>query len=65
MILITDINGRRHMLNRGAIARISEPGDSSAWHGVRAYVSLFDGTTIESRDSVVEIADQIEKGRDQ
>lgn len=65
MILITDINGRRHMLNRSAIARISEPGDCAAWHGVRAYVALFDGTIIESRDSVVEIAAQIEKGRDQ
>lgn len=63
MILITAINGRRHMLNPDAISRISEPGDCSGWHGVRAYVVMLDGTTIEARDSVTEIAEQIEKGR--
>ena len=61
MIEVTDLSGRKHMLALANIARVSEPGDASAWHGVRAFVRLFDGTTIEARESPAEIARSVEK----
>lgn len=38
------------------IARITEAGVSSQWHGIRAIVRLFDGGVIEARESAQDIA---------
>lgn len=46
-----------HWVSPNAIARITEAGVSSQWHGIRSYVKLFDGQTLE----VSEAADQINK----
>lgn len=42
-----------------AIAAVIEAGPSSQWHGIRSYVKLFDGSTIEANESAAEIARQI------
>lgn len=40
-----------HWLHPDAVARISEAGASSQWHGIRCFVRLFDGTLLESTDT--------------
>ena len=55
MIKLTDIDGRSHYLAPDNIARITEAGVSSQWHGIRAIVKTRDGVTLE----VQETADQI------
>lgn len=64
MIRLTDINGRLHFLRPDAIARVSQPGDSSAWYGVRAYVATFDQQLLEVRESVDDILKQIDAERE-
>jgi hypothetical protein len=56
MIKITDINGRSHFLSPNDIARITEAGVSSQWHGISAIVKTMNGCTIEARETAVEIA---------
>jgi hypothetical protein len=56
MIKITDINGRSHFLSPNDIARITEAGVSSQWHGIRAIVKTMNGCTIEASETAVEIA---------
>jgi hypothetical protein len=56
LVEVTDINGHRHYLARSAIASISEAGASSAWHGIRAFVKLFDGSVLEVREDARAIA---------
>ena len=60
MISIRDVGGRYHYLSAKAIASVSQPSTSSAWHGIRAIVKLFDGTVLESTDDYANIARQIE-----
>ena len=60
MISISDHNGRAHHLALAAIARVSDSSDSGKWHGIRAYVHLFDGEVIEAREEVAHILRQIE-----
>jgi len=55
MIKLTDINGQSHYLTPDNIARITEAGASSQWHGIRAIIKTHDGSTLE----VQETADQI------
>lgn len=59
MIRITDINGRQHLLHKDAIARLTEGGPSSQWHGIRTYVRTFDGTVIEAQETLSEIERRI------
>lgn len=61
MIEVTDCSGHRHYLAPAAIASISEAGVSSQWHGIRSYVRMFDGRTIEARDTVDEITARLAK----
>lgn len=61
MIKITDINGCANYLAPEAIARVTEAGTSSQWHGIRSIVKTFDGQTIEARDSADDIAKAIDK----
>lgn len=59
MITISDIDGRKHYLHPDAIARISEAGASSAWHGIRSIVHMFDCRLIEARELPTDLAQQI------
>ena len=61
MIKIIDYKGREHYVAPGAIAKLTEAGTSSQWHGIRCFVKLFDGTTIESGYTADYIADSIER----
>lgn len=60
MIKLTDMDGRAHYLHRDAIAKVTEAGTSSAWHGIRAYVKTFDGKILEVREYPAEIVAQVE-----
>ena len=60
MIQLTDINGRTHALHPDAIARLVEPGSSGKWHGANCYVRMFDGDTIEVRETVSEVVRMLE-----
>jgi hypothetical protein len=51
----------KHYVSASAIARISEAGTSSQWHGIRAYVTLFDGQKLEVEQQASEINKLIEK----
>lgn len=59
MIKLTDYNGRDHYLAPAAIARVTEAGVSSQWHGVRAIVRTFEGETLEVRESAKDIAQRM------
>lgn len=59
MIKLTDYNGRDHYLAPAAIARVTEAGVSSQWHGIRSIVRMFDGETVEVRETPDEIARQV------
>lgn len=61
MIRVADINGQTHYLAASAIARVTEAGASSQWHGIRAYVKLFDGTTIEAQETADDIRARVER----
>ena len=56
MIKITDYKGCTHFVAHGAIAKLSEVGLSSQWRGIRCIVKLFDGSVIETGDTVDRIA---------
>lgn len=61
MIQITDMSLRKHYLHKDAIARVSQAGPNGS--GIGAYVKMFDGQTIEARESAEEISRRIEEGR--
>lgn len=50
-----------HYVATSAIARISEAGASSQWHGIRAHVTLFDGQKLEVEQQASEINKLIEQ----
>lgn len=55
MITVTDINCMVHLLNPVAVSQVIEAGNSGKWHGVNCYIKLFDGATIEVRESVDQV----------
>lgn len=59
MVKIRDLSGKTHALAPTAIAQLVEAGASASWHGIRTFVKLFDGTTIESTDTLNYIELQI------
>lgn len=59
MIKLTDYNGRDHYLAPAAIARVTEAGVSSQWHGIRSIVRTFEGETLEVRESAKDIAQRM------
>lgn len=63
MIKLTDRDGRAHYLAPNNIARITEAGASSQWHGIRAFVKTHDGTTLEVSETADQIAVQITNTR--
>ena len=60
MIQLTDINGRVHAIHPDAIARLVEPGSSGKGRGINCYVRMFDGDTIEVRETVSEVVRMLE-----
>lgn len=60
MITLTGINGRTEFVAAENIARITEAGPSSQWHGIRSFVRLFDGAVIEAQETSASIKTQVE-----
>ena len=60
MIELIDLNGKRHYLHPDAIARVTEAGASSQWHGIKSIVKCFDGQVIECGASAKDVARVIE-----
>ncbi|MFS0827609.1 hypothetical protein [Pseudomonas phoenicis] len=58
MITLTTTNGNKHYMAPSAIARVSEAGASSQWHGICAIVHTFDGQTLEVRERAADIASE-------
>jgi hypothetical protein len=55
MIKLTTITSSGYITHYVApdnVARITEAGTSSQWHGIRSYVRLFDGDTLECSETV-------------
>lgn len=61
MIRLTERDGQAHYLAPQNIARVTEAGVSSRWHGIRAYVRTYDGVTIEASEEAEHIAALISK----
>ena len=61
MIRVADMNGQAHHLNPASIARVTEAGASSQWHGIRALVRMFDGAVLEVQETAASIAHAIEQ----
>jgi len=61
MIELTLVDGRRKYVAPSAIASVTETGASSQWHGIRAVVKLFDGTSVEVCDSAHEVMRAIQR----
>lgn len=59
MIELTDINGHTHYIAADNICRVTEAGVSSQWHGVRSYVKLFDGATVECQQDAKTVATRV------
>lgn len=63
MIELRGIDGRKHYLAPSAIARVTEAGVSSQWHGVRSTVRTFEGETLEVSETAEEIARQVREAQ--
>lgn len=61
MIEILCYNGQKQLVNPAAIARVIEAGASSQWHGIKCFVKLFDGTSIECVETLQQVQDKIEQ----
>jgi hypothetical protein len=48
-----------HYVAPSAVARITEAGLSSQWHGIRSIVRLFDGSVIECSEVASDIRNQV------
>lgn len=59
MIKLTQHNGCAVYLAPDAIARITEAGKSSQWHGIRSIVTTFDKQTLEVKDRADDITKAI------
>lgn len=62
MIRLTTPNSSgytNHYVAPNNIARITEAGTSSQWHGIRSIVKLFDGKVLECSEVASDIAKQL------
>lgn len=65
MIKLRDAHSRQtHYVAPAAIARISEAGVSSQWHGVRSIVRTFDGAVLEVCETPEEIARELDAAKE-
>lgn len=53
-----------HHVQPQAIARITETGPSSQWHGIRAIVKLFDGDILEVEETADSVRALVDKARE-
>lgn len=60
-IKVFDVSGRAHLISPKNIVRISEAATSSQWHGIRSFVKMTDGVTLECGDTVKEIEERLEQ----
>lgn len=66
MIRLTSVTSsgyRTHYVNPENIARITEASASSQWHGIRTFVKLFDGETLECSEGINEVHALIEAAK--
>lgn len=61
----TSSGHRIHYVSPQNIARVTEAGASSAWHGIRSLVRTFDGAVLECSETAQEIFDAIAKAKEQ
>lgn len=61
MIEVRDFQGKVALVNPSAIATVVEAGVSSKWHGISSVVKLFNGSVIESSESVQEIQEKLKE----
>lgn len=61
MIKVVGYRGSVHLINPAGILSVVEAGPSSAWHGIRSFIRLIDGTTIEAVETLAEIEAAISK----
>jgi hypothetical protein len=54
-----------HYVAADNIARITEAGVSSQWHGIRSFVRLFDGAMLECSEVASDISKQVSEARAQ
>jgi len=54
-----------HFVDPRNIARITEAGVSSQWHGIRSFVRLFDGAVLECSEVAADIAEQVSAAKEQ
>lgn len=59
MIEVTSPNGTKHLIAVSAIVSVTEGQASSQWHGIKAYLKLANGATVECRESYEEITRMI------
>lgn len=62
MIRLTTPNSsgyETHYVSPANIARITEAGVSSQWHGIRSFVRLFDGAVLECSEVASDISKQV------
>jgi hypothetical protein len=64
MIVLYDADGRKHLVAKTAIVRITEAQASSQWHGTKCFVQLMDGTRIGATEDVQTIRNRIEADED-
>lgn len=50
-----------HHVHPQAIARITETGPSSQWHGIRAIVKMFDGGILEVEEAADAVRAMVDK----
>ena len=68
MIRLTTPNSsgyETHFVDPRNIARITEAGVSSQWHGIRSFVRLFDGAVLECSEVAADIAKQASAAKEQ
>lgn len=63
MITLTGINRNAIYLAPAAVARVTEAGASSQWHGICAIVHTFDGQVLGVRERAADIAQQLNMRR--
>lgn len=52
---------RQEFVSPNAIARISQTGASSQWHGIRSVVRTFDGKNLECAETASEVAAAVDR----
>ena len=57
----TSSGDRTHYIQPDAIARMTEAGASSQWHGIRTIVKTFDGDVLEVSEDIQHIVKMLQQ----